>query len=462
MTQVQAQPDRRSRTAASTAPGATIADDLLLTPRVIDARGFAEYASALRSLIEEAAEESGTLRTTREEVASLREAIAASAGKLREQLEATLRVIPKLDEGATRVERTLDRSSERAERAAALEARLDTFASEQTETIEAALQSGVARLDTHLDELLERARTESIAVTARVQSGATELTALATQAAERARSAGAEIEQRVDRAGATCERLERTLQSASEQAAERAANVLCELDERLTRVRDDLRREGDEAETRVQVSIAGAETRAAAITTRVETAISEAKGLRVLERIESLDALLQRADQACLSDAEGSLAQRLEQASGAGDAMVTALGRVEEAVNVATNARRKLTDAIITSAKSIDKLETRQRELDEGLSRVQVDGLEAETRAAALETRLNDAAARGAELCERHATLHDALRETLDLADRADTALASRTAELDAALRDPQARLEALVERAERAADRLEKLQKKR
>ena len=526
MTQLESKPTRAQGAlrltdgvTAAKGPGAhsSVIEEMFLSPRVIDRRGFAEYAQALRELIEDASNEAASLKSSHADVQGLREAIERSAKDLRTQLETTLKIIPKLNDGSTRVEQLLAEARERASHASETEQRIESLSQSRTkeirleldealgalmaragatgETVEQAGAAAVERLEARLTELLTKvesatskatniAETAARALSADVQAGATELTNLAKQATARVRETEAAIEARLTDAESRAERLDATLRGAAEGAAERAAEALCRLDERVTAARNDLNGAPAAASDRVSALASEAETRLSAMSTRAETTvetmdraidglIAKAEQAEPLQRLDELRSLVARAEDAADASEEASLASMMARVKTTTESLDSTLERLDQASEVATNARRKLTDTVISSARALDELEARNEKVKAKLAESESLGRSAEERGAQVEAMLLETSAQASAMHEKQSGLGAALRETLELADRADEALEARSRELKELIEAPTAELgrqveeagawlTALIERAVVEGDRLEKFTKKR
>jgi hypothetical protein len=84
------------------------AERVFLTPRVVDARSFAEYSSALKDLIRDASGQGRTLQTASVEVKTLQERVSSSIQELQKKLEISARLVPTIDQRVARAETALD------------------------------------------------------------------------------------------------------------------------------------------------------------------------------------------------------------------------------------------------------------------------------------------------------------------------------------------------------------------
>lgn len=192
------------------------AEQIFLTPRVVDQGAFERFSGDLRQLIQDAASAGRALvRTgsdTDRHLASMRDA----SGELRKQIETGARLIPTIDQRLTRIETALAKATERAELEARIAEQIDRIVQEK---IHGATERAAA-VGTRLGEALAKAQELSHAITGRVDGAVERVERTAT----RIETIEATLAERLARA----ETLAETLGPSVDEAEQRIGVALTE------------------------------------------------------------------------------------------------------------------------------------------------------------------------------------------------------------------------------------------
>jgi len=187
-------------------------EGIFLTPRVVDARAFEEFAGALRRLTRDAAAQGRALLATTGEVRALGEGLREATRELQGRVETASRVVPTLDGRMARAEALLERAgAELTTRLADARAgivvdgaMLGAPAREAAER-EVAIVIGAAREAVEaIAARIERVSASAETAAARAEGALAALDAgieRAVEAEGRLRAAAAEAESRVEAAG---------------------------------------------------------------------------------------------------------------------------------------------------------------------------------------------------------------------------------------------------------------------
>lgn len=234
----------RTETILEARPKAEVptAEEMFLSPRVLDAGAFARYAETLRSLIADARQGARDLQDFAADAEQMSQRCDKTGEQLRTRTEAGARVVKLIDERADRAERLLELARAELPDEATIRARIEPG-------IRSALESAQQRAAAHTLEIERRAR----ATAAEIEQ---KLAAMSTRAADHAtrlERAGEAIEQRLaslelrlasmtERAEAAAEAFETRLRVATESAhaeiepaLRRAAEATTTLDDALSR-----------------------------------------------------------------------------------------------------------------------------------------------------------------------------------------------------------------------------------
>ncbi|KAA0212693.1 MAG: hypothetical protein DYG94_14005 [Leptolyngbya sp. PLA3] len=242
------------------------ADEVFLTPRVLDQGAFREYSESLKSLIREANGKRTDLRTDSEDARQLCENLTTMAARLRERLETTAKLLPTLDDRVKRAERLLEVAADK---------------SRLPERVEEMLRAGVAEMHKRVEDVIAQAEARLKQVEARYQR--------VRAACEESGAALENVKGRLDEAASLAtvrlDELERRLAGAEEQAA-RGIERLTETAEQTCR----------QVRHQAEVAMQGLEQRVGQVLAEVGPAVQAAEDLRqelarrVEEAVAALDA----------------------------------------------------------------------------------------------------------------------------------------------------------------------------
>ncbi len=326
------------------------AEEMFLSPRVLDAGAFARYAETLRSLIGEARQGARDLQDFSADADQMIAGCEKAGEQIRVRLEAGARVVRMIDE--------------RAERAEAL---LDTVRRElpdQTrvrELIEPAVAGAVDAARQRSAEITAETERRARTLATEIEQKLASMSARAEEQAVRLERAGRAIEERL----AACEeRLGSMLERADRQAAEFEARALAASEAARAALEPALTRAG-EAAASIDDALARAWRHA------------EQKAAQIAERLTPLehacDAVLERlgldpAD----PDPSGSVLQRLDglvvRAEAALHGSERVIGQMDSLRGQAEMVRSQFGAWLLEAAGELDRLEARREELAGPLS----------------------------------------------------------------------------------------------
>ncbi len=210
----------------------SVADDVLLTPRVLDEAAFETFAGRLRALIRDASDRERRLIATSASINDIGQTLREGAGQIAERLESANSLLPKLEERLAEAEALLDRALDPHVIAGQVRDRLDELSADR-----------VRGLDSLASALLERIEAAGRDVAARAESVMHDLdqriTARMTQAEERIATLVDHLEQKDREATArstalergVAEAIRRTTVQAEQQAAERIVEIRRQIDD---------------------------------------------------------------------------------------------------------------------------------------------------------------------------------------------------------------------------------------
>lgn len=430
-TTTRAEPLRltRQETILEARPNADLptAEEMFLSPRVLDAGAFARYAEVLKSLIGDARQGARDLQDFAADADAMTAKCEKAGESLRARLDAGARIIKLIDERADRAERVIETAR-------------DALPSENAirEALEPLVKGSIERAESRVG-------------------------AIALDAERRARQAAAEIEQKL---AAMTER-------ASEQAArlERAGNAieqrLTDLEARLDQLAERAELISTEHEVRVtnaaQIALNDLEPalrRAADASGQIDDALARAwrhadeKAGKVAERIAPLqqacDAVLERLglslddhdpSSSVLSKLE-DLVERSERSLAGADRVIR---QVDDLKSQAEDVRSQFGSWLLEAAAQLDILEARREKLvgpmasaAEKIARVSptlADDLEMAS------TRLD-------QLQTEQAILREAIGTSLVLAKQAGEKLGNQSAQMKALIDGAMRSLTTRVEEA--------------
>jgi ABC-type transporter Mla subunit MlaD len=207
------------------------ADEVFLTPRVVDQGAFDRFGTDLRRLITDAATAGRALLRTGAETDSHLAAMRDASGELRKNIETGARLIPTLDQRIERIDEAL---------ASATEADIEARVAEQLDTVvrDRVTQAAqlAAEIGKRLGATIESGRCEAEAMTERLEAAAR----AANEAAARAEQAEARATEMVGRAETAVGELvemERRIGDALVEAESTSTTLRAAIDEVATQVR---------------------------------------------------------------------------------------------------------------------------------------------------------------------------------------------------------------------------------
>jgi len=208
-------------------PSSSIADQVLLTPRVLDEGAFETFAGRLRALIRDASDRERRLIATSASVSDIGQTLRDGAGQIAERLESANTLLPKLEERLAEADAMLERALDPHVIAGQVRDRLDELSADR-----------VREFDSLASALLERIESAGRDVAVRVESAVHDLdqrvTARMTQAEERIATLVNHLEQRDREATTRATALERGVSEAIRRATAQAEQ---EASERIVGIR---------------------------------------------------------------------------------------------------------------------------------------------------------------------------------------------------------------------------------
>ncbi len=240
----------------------TLAEEVFLSPRVVDAATYAEFAESLRGLLAEADRGREALRQAVGETEGVVKRLDETATQAGDKLRPAVRLIPTIDQKLKQAEDALERAAEAAGIAEQTASHVATAAAAESLT---ALQEAQTALDT---------------------------------AAERARSIEGKLGQAAERAEMAVEALDRECKERLEFASEHAQGVLgtlvAELDARAEEAIGRLTALLDERKTAAEAAMG----EAIEIESEAQDGVSEMVASRAAEVLELAEAAASRAEAA--------------------------------------------------------------------------------------------------------------------------------------------------------------------
>jgi len=408
----------------------TEADEIFLSPRVIDRDAFDDYCGALREMIEDARRlgESLTRQTAQaksaaQDFAKLEPAASAKA-------ESVARLLTTIDERATVLRNLVDQAELRTQA-------LDEAESRASDLIDRKLESFRASIDKIVSDAESRLSASAVEATTRLANAARDAEAsLALARDEAAESAAAGV-RRLETLG---ESLGGELADNAADAREQLRQTLADIEDRSEPMRRDLERSVGEIEDRLD-------------RLRKQALALMGPGVRELESLcEQGAALLGRSAGSDDAPSPGSLAEVAQNLAKAGGAARSTLERLQTLRDELESSRSSLSESIVASAQWLDRLSEQHASLDESLSRslercrdaeAAMKNREADLRAALVEPRRR-LESDLAELMELRTELRTSREELESVIQQHTEASASMTRDVE--------RLEALIERARKTS----------
>ncbi|MCC6229775.1 MAG: hypothetical protein IT432_11175 [Phycisphaerales bacterium] len=152
--------------------GAEVADQVFITPRVLDRGAFDEYAEGLKSLIREAAGRGQSLQTAMVDVKSMGDNLRQATDELKKRLETTVKIMPVLEQRLGKAEQVLQLAASETKLAEHFEKTLSRMLAEHVARLEARIGEVVTGAEQRLNSLFEVAqgRTQTIDAQAQAQA----------------------------------------------------------------------------------------------------------------------------------------------------------------------------------------------------------------------------------------------------------------------------------------------------
>jgi len=278
---------------ASGSPDAAI-EEVFLSPRVVDAAAFAEFAQSLRHPLVEAAQGRERLGQAIDETDSVVERLRGIASQAGEKLRPAVRLIPTIDQKLKQAEEALERASaaaEVAERTAGEAARAATAESvvalrEAQQSHEAAA-ARAAGLEDSLRKATERAETSVAALDEESRTGVDEATERAREAMD---ALVAELDGKIEAASARLAAMLDERDAAAAMAMGQAIEIASDEQDTV----------GEKLESRVSQALDRAEAAAA----RAEAAEQQAAAAEA--RLSAAEGQLRAIDQRGREIADGA------------------------------------------------------------------------------------------------------------------------------------------------------------
>lgn len=390
----------RGGTAAMEDSGArSTAEDIFLSPRVVDERSFDEFASTLRGLVSQAQSQSAALVSSTSEVKALGDELRGASKELWTRVEAAAKVVPGIDQRVAKAEKILATVSQdltarleqyreiaagsldeasitekaRASARATIEllarTELDPRATAAATTLDAAANAAremIEKMRAAAEQSLQEREAEMIArIDRHAESRDRASQALLDEALARIEAAGASRQQSIEQSGAMVNGLLERITPA-EHSALAAIDRIEAATETARRSHAEIEIQTRELTTSLGAAIGEAQRRAEALeaTTRahLESLTQTAEHLearattldRAFEPVRQTSAIIERAEQAeaLLTNLEARAAEHRAQAE-------KALHDTNAIAAQSDQARAQLASSIIEGAHSIDAMETR-------------------------------------------------------------------------------------------------------
>lgn len=299
------------------------AEEMFLSPRVLDAGAFARYAELLKSLIADARQGARDLQDFAADADELNAKCDRAGEALKNRLEAGARIVKLVDERADRAAALIETARQALPSEESLRGRVGPI-------VDGAIGSARAQCDAASKEAGERARSQAAQAENRVRSAATEVEQKLIAMTERA----AEQAQRLERAG---EMIDARLAAFEERMKAMEAHAERLAGEHEARVADATRAAGEE--------LAPALRRAAEATVTIE---------------DTLERVWRTADERA-----GAIAQRVEPLQRACDGVLERLGIDRDETDPAGSVMRRLEDMLERSERALEKSDRSVRQVGE-------------------------------------------------------------------------------------------------
>jgi hypothetical protein len=411
-----------------------IIDDLFITPKVIDRRGFEELSSTLRQLVRDATSKGESLKSTAVEVRTLGDNLREVTKQLQTRLEAALKVAPALDQRVAKAEHIVQLALDRSTLTDQLEKsiqqiiesrlgeysrRLEDLGVRQEETVRLSVQRAIDDIEARRERLnTEATETRALAESARSrlvgeletfqQMIRTQVDSAAERLCEPVRSADRKAGELSARVNNELEAAEERLRSAREQADVKLAGLVETISRHaetvMRRSQDDvgavdlrLRDLVDQSSHRIESLRTQADRQVTEIGTRIEKELSSVDAAIHAKHVAAAEKLRQMTEHAATQTreveqlADGQIRELLDRHSERAEEIhATARTRADELTARLESQLRSAEDQIRVQG---DKAEEHAKAINERAEEVHAT---ARTRADELAARL-ESQLRGAE-----------------------------------------------------------------
>jgi chromosome segregation ATPase len=325
-------------------------EEVFLSPRVVDAGAFADFAGRLREVVRQADAAGRSLHGVVGEAREVLDSLKGEQSGSRTRLEAFSKVLATLDERAKRLEGLVEAAESRAASLPDIERKVGALVESALAKIAARAEEAAGGLDARLNSVSTEAATRLGQIRAQAERSVQELRH------EMARSA-ADTEARLERRAAE---LSETLSASSEQERQRLEKTRAELLD-VIRLSTKVSETTDQLETRLRVIGEDAERVSSAAAERLRDICAQAKDLLGLDP----------ATGQTRGDAPGSLAGLVERAERERHAAQQAAGELAGANTDARSAKRDLEGCVSTAGAWLLTLEKKRAELREQSAQAQ-------------------------------------------------------------------------------------------
>ncbi len=399
------------------------ADEMFLSPRVLDAGAFGRYAEMLKSIITKASNEGRTLEDFCTDAEAMIQRSSDAEQTLNTRLQAGVRMLRMIDERADRTDQLLDKVRENLPDAQALQSQID-------EAINARITEAQSRIDESIAQAEQRV----------------------AQAEQRAQLAAEKTDAETAKLDAAIQNAQDHLSSIEQRIAEavlQSEKSLHDLDQHASTSKAVL-------EQTFEKSLAHANSVGATLADRVEEA-SRLTDDRIRTLSQSIAPLTDAAEQAMRTLGidpenprfEDSPLSRIESLVQRSETQIAAIDRVfaqlDDLRGQAEFARNEFGRWLIDAADDLDTLETRKDALTGPIHRAaaQIADLEPD-----LEDKLELASTKLGHLQLEQQTLRETINASSTIAQRATDRLENQTGQLQALL---DGSLHKLTQRVEQA-----------
>lgn len=387
------------------------AEEMFLSPRVLDAGAFSRYAELLKSLIQDARQGARDLQDFAADADQMKAVCEKSGEQLRTRLEAGARVVKMIDERSDRAEKLIETARQELPTSERVRAMIEP-------AVRAALEAAQQRATEITVESERRAR----ATATEIEQKLSAMSARAADQAARLERAGEAIEQRLQGLEA---RLSTVMRQAEEQAGELELRTKATVESAGTDLEPALRRVSDAAAS-IDATLAQAWQHA------------EARATQITKRLTPLqatcDAVIQRLGlDSNHPDPSGSLLDRLDGLVQRSEASVRGaeqvIGSADRLRTTAEDARVRYASWLQEATAQLDTLEARRERLSGPLEAIAEKVARVSPR---IDEELEMASTRLDQLQTEQAILREAVQASAMLARGASSDLNNQSAQLKA------------------------------